>query len=388
MVDRHPDRLQFDDKIRSLVSNQENFRITFSRQRPDNRDIKNAYLKTALIKNQLKYSVTFRYKTRDEVKNYDKNEVVPLIDNLLAGSFLSAVLFTDSEEATLLLSKRSKATLIIRSRQVETPISNAHDRQRQRIITANASWLQALGLAGQDGKILDKAQDKFRQINKYTEIIDHLLKVEGENALLTIADMGSGKGYLTFALYDHLVNKRKLRVKMTGYDLREDMVSLCYVVAAREGFVGLTFQQKGIDQVDTAGTNMVIALHACDVATDMAIAKGIQGGAQYIVVSPCCHKQVRQAMHHQNTLSPILKHGILEERMAEILTDGLRALIMEAQGYRTQVFEFISTEHTSKNLMITGIKAGPDPTAWAKAQAIMTEFGISNHYLADLLGMN
>ncbi len=387
MVDRHPDRLQFDDKIRSLVSNQENFRITFSRQRPDNRDIKNAYLKTALIKNQLKYSVTFRYKTRDEVKNYDKNEVVPLIDSLLAGSFLSAVLFTDSEEATLLLSKRSKATLIIRSRQVETPISNAHDRQRQRIVTANASWLQALGLAGQDGKILDKAQDKFRQINKYTEIIDHLLKVEGENAMLTIADMGSGKGYLTFALYDHLVNKRKLRVKMTGYDLREDMVSLCYVVAAREGFVGLTFQQKGIDQVDTAGTNMVIALHACDVATDMAIAKGIQGGAQYIVVSPCCHKQVRQAMHHQNTLSPILKHGILEERMAEILTDGIRALIMEARGYRTQVFEFISAEHTSKNLMITGIKGVPDPASWEKAQAIMAEFGIHNHYLADLLGM-
>jgi len=386
MSELQDNRRLWDEKINRLMTENQSFRITFSRQRPTNRDVKNVYLKTALIKNQVKYSATYRYRTKDEVKNYTAEEATALIQDLLMHSFLSAVLFTDTEETTLLLSKSDKATMITRQREVASPISIAHDRPKQYLVTQKASWMQTLGLAGQDGKILDKSQDKYRQINKYVEITDHLLKDVPPDTLFTIADMGSGKGYLTFALYEHLVTTRKLRLKMTGYELREDLVTLCYQVAAREGFVGLTFQQKSIDEVDARDTDMVIALHACDIATDMAIAKGIQAGASYIVVSPCCHKQIRQSMDHENTLSHILRHGILEERMAEILTDGLRSLIMEGHGYRTQVFEFISSEHTGKNLMITGVKGKPDSTAFEKAEAIMKEFGISRHALFELVG--
>ena len=143
--------------------------------------------------------------------------------------------------------------------------------------------------------------------------------------------------------------------------------------------------KKSIDEANVQGTDMVIALHACDIATDMAIAKGIQAGAQFIIVSPCCHKQIRSVMKHQNALSPILKNGILEERQAEIITDGIRALLMEAHGYRTQVFEFISSEHTGKNLMITGVKSTPNKNALIEVDNIKKLFGISYHYLETLL---
>lgn len=388
MGDHQQNKRKFTEIIDELVANGKVFKMTFSKQRHQNKDIVNAYLKTTMIKNQLQYSITNRYRSRDEVKNYVKEQICDVIDHLLGNMFFNAVLFTDIEEVTLLQNKKGNTSLVAKKVNKETNIDTAHDHQKVRMIAEKQTWLQALGLAGKDGKILDKSQDKYRQINKYIEIVDHLIKDFPADQIITIADMGSGKGYLTFALYDHLVNNKKMRCRMTGYEMRQDIVTLCYNTAIKEGFVGLTFQQKDIDQVNATGCDMVIALHACDIATDMAIAKGIQAGAKYIVVSPCCHKQIRNSMKHQNVVSPILSHGILEERQAEILTDGLRALIMEAHGYRTQVFEFISAEHTSKNLMITGVKSTPDASAVSKIGAIKAFFGIAYHHLEKLLANN
>lgn len=385
MESNQQNKRTFTDKIDQLVVSGALFKMTFSKQRHQNKEIINIYLKAVLIKNKLQYSLTHRYRTKDEVKNYAKEQLTDTIDHLLGNMFYNAVLFTDEEELTLLQNKKGKASLIIKKVNKNVVLDATHDHQKSRLIAEKQTWLQALGLAGKDGKILDKSQDKYRQINKYIEIVDHLIKDFPLDQIITIADMGSGKGYLTFALYDHLVNNKKMRCKMTGYEMRQDIVTLCYNTAIKEGFVGLTFQQKDIDQVNAIGCDLVIALHACDIATDMAIAKGIQAGAKYIVASPCCHKQVRNSMRHQNILSPILSHGILEERQAEILTDGIRSLIMEAHGYRTQVFEFISSEHTSKNLMITGIKSTPDPTAMTKIDAIKNYFGIEYHHLEKLL---
>lgn len=386
MEDNQQSKRKFTTKVDQLVVAGSPIKITFSKQRHQNKDIVNVYLKTAVLKNQLQYSLTNRYRTKDEVKNYTKEQISDAIDHLLGNMFFNAVLFTEDEEITLLQNKKGKASLIIKKVNKEMVIDVAHDHQKARLIPEKQTWLQALGLAGKDGKILDKSQDKYRQINKYIEILDHLIKDFPNDQIITIADMGSGKGYLTFALYDHLVNNKKMRCKMTGYEMRQDIVTLCYNTAIKEGFVGLTFQQKDIDQVNAAGCDVVIALHACDIATDMAIAKGIQAGAKYIVASPCCHKQVRNSMKHQNILSPILSHGILEERQAEILTDGIRALIMEAHGYRTQVFEFISSENTSKNLMITGVKSTPDSKAKDKVESLKAYFGIEYHYLEKLVG--
>lgn len=374
-------KIRFKEFIIGLMEAESPFKITFSKPRHQNKEVVNVYLKPAVIKNQIQYSLTFRHKHKDEVKNYVREQVPDVLDHLLGNMFLIATLFTTEEEWVLLQSKKGKASLQKRKNLSPVAIDTSHDRQKARPVPALTGWLQLLGLAGEDGRIFDKSQDKYRQINKYIEIIGSLLAGVTDDRIYQISDMGSGKGYLTFALYDFLVNTKKLRVKMTGYELNEDLVGLCYNVAAKEGFVGLTFQQKSIEQANVAGVDMVIALHACDTATDMAIAKAIQAGATYIVVSPCCHKQIRGVMHHENILSPVLKHGILEERQAEILTDGLRALIMEAYGYKTQVFEFISNEHTGKNLMITGVKGTPDPAARVKADELMKFFGIEYHAL-------
>lgn len=374
-------KLRFKEYVGSLMQMEAPFKITFSKPRHQNKDVVNVYLKPAVIRNQIQYSLTFRHKHKDEVRNYVREQIPDVLDNLLGNMFLIATLFTQEEEWVLLQSKKGKASLNVRKNLSPVSIDTNHDRQKARPVPAVTGWLQALGLAAEDGRILDKSQDKYRQINKYIEIISSLLSGVADDRIFQIADMGSGKGYLTFALYDYLVNTKILRVKMTGYEIREELVGLCYNVAAKEGFVGLTFQQKSIEDANVAGVDMVIALHACDTATDMAIARAIRSGAAYIVVSPCCHKQIRSVMHHDNVLSPALKHGILEERQAEILTDGLRALIMEANGYRTQVFEFISNEHTSKNLMITGVKGTPDPAARIKADELMKFFGIEYHAL-------
>jgi hypothetical protein len=282
-------------------------------------------------------------------------------------------------------SKKGRTILLIKKAASANPIPTSHDQIKNRLIPEGRPWLQALGLAGKDGKIYDKAQDKFKQINRFVELIDHLTAHIPQESSLQIADMGSGKGYLTFALYDHLVNNRKLRCRITGYDLKEEIIALCYQVAMKEGFVGLTFMKKSIEDVDCTGLDMVIALHACDIATDMAIARAIKASVPYIVVAPCCHKQIRKSMQHHNVMSPILKHGILEERTAEILTDGMRALLMEAHGYRTEVMEFISSEHTGKNLMITGTRGEPSPQAMDQYLALKQYFTISHHHLEILL---
>lgn len=379
------DKNQFVQKILELIEQEIQFKITFSKSRHQNKEIVKAFLKPAIIKNKLKYSVTYRHQRRDEVKNYEFIQLQDLLDDLLGNKFYNAVLFSEDEELTLIQSKKGKSTLIAKRNQSQIKLDTSHDNIKFRYIPETTPWLYDLGLASKDGKIYDKAQDKYRQINKYVEIVDNLLKDIPEDHMINIADMGSGKGYLTFAIYDFLTHTRNIRCKVTGYDVREDIIGLCYNIALKYGYVGLTFQQKDIEQVQVNNIDVLIALHACDISTDMAIAKGIQGKAEYIIVAPCCHKQIRKAMHHNNALSPILKHGILEERQAEIVTDGIRALIMEAHGYQTKVFEFISTEHTAKNLIITGKKSKPDPTSLKKVEDIKAFFGIEYHYLEKLL---
>jgi SAM-dependent methyltransferase len=296
--------------------------------------------------------------------------------------FFNAVSFSDTKEVSFLQSKKGVGTVLTKYHKTPVGIELSHDHEKTRYISANSQWLIDLGLATQEGKIYNKAQDKFKQINKYVELLAHLLIDYPIDKNIKIADMGSGKGYLTFALYEFLIKTKNLRCRMTGYEIREDIVTLCNQVALKNEFVGLNFQQKSIEDTIVDDVDMVIALHACNIATDMAIVKGIQAGSQYIIVAPCCHKQVRSAMKHENDLTPILKHGIMEERQAELLTDGIRSLMLEAYGYKTQIFEFISTEHTSKNIMITGVKkTGFNPDMIEKIEKIKILFGIDYHYL-------
>ena len=375
-------KLIFIQTLMNHSVNNDSFKVTFSKPKVRDAKVINVYLKPSLIKGVIMYSFTYRYLTRDEVKNYNLDQLENIVRNLLNYEFFNAVLLHENKELTLLQNKKGKETLVSKYLKEKVEVEITHDHQKFRYIAADAAWLKELGIAGADGKILDKSQDKYKQINKYIELIDHLLAGEDVKELSNIADMGSGKGYLTFALYDFLVNQKKWRVTVTGYELREDLATLCYNTAMKNDFIGLYFQQKSIEEIILSNIDMVIALHACDIATDMAIAKGIQAKAKFIIVAPCCHKQVRLAMKHNNQLTPILKHGILEERQAELLTDGIRALILEAYGYKTQVFEFISSEHTAKNIMITAVKKSSfDPSGIKKVEEIKRLFGIEYHFL-------
>ena len=230
--------------------------------------------------------------------------------------------------------------------------------------------------------------DKYRQINKYLEIIESLLKSAKLPKQINIVDMGSGKGYLTFALYDYLVNTKKFNATVTGIELREELVDYCNDIADKSDFKNLSFVAQPIQEYDNNKIDILIALHACDTATDDAIYKGLSSKAELIICAPCCHKQIRQQVKGKEQESPLLKYGIFKERQFEMVTDTIRALILEKNNYNTKVFEFISNEHTRKNVMLVGTKSSKKSNI-SKVDSKISElkdiYLIEEHYLETLL---
>ena len=331
-------------------------------------------------------SFTYRYLTKDEVKNLEMKEAGLQIENWLADTFLNADLFTLRGHYTLRYNKKRKGKLMVQAATHTSLPATRHDHQKERLIDPSRyTYLNKMGITDSTGNVLKNGQKKFRQINKYVEIIDGILNQHPLPDRPRIVDMGSGKGYLTFALYDYLLNHRQVQPCITGIELRESLVDFCNQAAEADGFEQLHFTAADIHDFTADRIDMLIALHACDILTDVAIAKGIKSKAEVIIVAPCCHKQVRKQMNCPTDMQAILRHGILEERQAELLTDGIRSLLLEAHGYKTKVFEFISTEHTPKNVMIVATKAAPRPQALNHIKAIKESFGIGSHYLEGLL---
>ena len=377
----------FLEALREAMEGQQFQKLTLSKPRSRQADWTNVYARPVLLKDAYHLSCTLRFKTRDETKNFLPLAALEQVEAWLTGDFRQADLFTEEEHLSLSINKKGKARLLRKKAAGQTKANLAHDQEKQRPLTERPRpYLTALGIAGADGQILKQGRRKFRQINKYIELIGHLLgsRPLPENA--HIVDMGSGKGYLTFALYDYLVNEKGLAVKVTGVELRPGLVEKCNAIAQDNDFTRLQFVAGDIYQYKPeGGIDMLIALHACDTATDDAIAKGVFAEATYIVVAPCCHKQVRKAMEPGADLKPMLQHGILLERQAEMLTDSIRSLLLEREGYQTKVFEFIGTEHTPKNVMITAAKAKPRTSAQQEIDQLKQLFGIRNHHLEDLL---
>jgi len=354
-------------------------------------DLKSIEIKKIVVKGGDKYSFTYRYKTRDTIKNYIQSEALALLRNALTSEFRSAQLATTEFDMAF---ERNGNKMRLKRTEVsgrEAP-STDHNRAKNHPLTdTNKPWLKALGIAGKDGTVRHNAQDKFRQINKMVEIFAPLIQaIKTERPL--IIDMGAGKGYLDFALYDYLTAVASFPVTIIGVEMREQLVTDSNATVRASGFEGLSFQAGTIMGFDTSGADAVIALHACDTATDDAIFKGIIAGSTLIAVAPCCHKQIRRQMtgsRPDSRLDVLLRHGIFMERQAEMVTDTLRALLLELNGYRTKVFEFVSDAHTPKNNLIVAEKdarAGQDRDAVLKQIAEVKElFGIKRHYLEDLL---
>jgi hypothetical protein len=252
----------------------------------------------------------------------------------------------------------------------------------------NNLYLRKLGVCNDKGEVVKAMQYKYKQIEKFLDIFQSLIPSLASSSILNIVDMGAGKGYLTFALYDYLTNVLGLKVKLTGIELRTELTDFCNELAKECNFEDLHFEPTPIASFHTERIDVLIALHACDTATDDALFQGIRAKSQLILTAPCCHKQIRRQMRCHTELQSFLKHGILEERQAELLTDGIRALLLETEGYHTKVFEFVSNEHTNKNVMISA-ERGRSTTdrlqLLAKVKTIKDNFGIQYHQLERLL---
>ncbi|KLT66090.1 SAM-dependent methyltransferase [Pedobacter sp. BMA] len=361
--------------------------------------LKQLLVRRVLIKHQEKLAITFRYKTKDLIKNYLATDGIDLIAGYISNGFKIATLFTTRRDLIIEELNNGKVVLRETSASVKELPGTDHDKEKSRLIKSDAkSYLTDLKITDADGKVFKNAQDKFRQINHYVEILSSLIKELPEGTIKKVADMGSGKGYLTFALYDYLHSVLKLDSAVTGVEYRRDMVDLCNDVASKSSFNKLNFIQGTIEDYNAEGINLLIALHACDTATDDAIFKGIKANAELIVVAPCCHKQIRKEIEHNkvnNDVTFLTKYGIFLERQAEMVTDGIRALILEYFGYKTKVFEFISDAHTPKNVLVVGTKRtenlntktekGRQEEIKDKIKASKAYFGIGYHHLERLL---
>ncbi|MEA3317700.1 MAG: SAM-dependent methyltransferase [Bacteroidota bacterium] len=384
--------IQFIDYLNNSIENKTFSKLTISKKRDKRSDLKTVFAKAVEIKKGFRISFVYRHDTKDITKNYEIDESIAIIKDLLENTFLQADLFTTNENWHLFINKKNNAKLQKESVSITQPIKFNHDKVKTKFISTNNNiYLKDLGVITNDWKIKKNMHDKFRQINKYIEIIDGIIKSTNLSSINNIVDMGSGKGYLSFALYDYIYNSLQIKPSITGVEFRKELVDNCNKVAKNSKFLNLQFKEGTIETTELPEFDFLIALHACDTATDEAIYRGIKSNSKVIVCAPCCHKQIRKQISPDNDLYQITKHGILKERQAEVVTDTIRSLILEAYGYKTKVFEFIATEHTPKNVIISGVKKTdtlkPDPKILEQIKNIKDMFGIEYHYLEKLLGL-
>jgi hypothetical protein len=323
-------------------------------------DVERLTVRTIELRGEPALSFLWRHRAKDITKNHAPEAGLAEIASLLGERFRNAHLHTATEEVQFAVSRKGRETLRVTRVDGSTEAAPAvHDKAKHRPLDmAHPVW-SALGLThlvkGEPALVPAMAR-KWKQINRFVEILSAAVDEAGLAGPVRVADFGSGKGYLTFAVHDWL-QAQGLAPRVTGIELRDDMVRLCSAIVAGENLAGLSFDQGDVRTQAVQPLDVMIALHACDIATDHALHVGLQSGARVIMSSPCCHKELRPQMTLPAVLRPMLQHGIHLGQEAEMVTDSLRALLLESQGYRTQVFEFISLEHTSKNKMILAVKA-------------------------------
>ena len=381
-------------------------KLVLAKSRRPEADIARLSVRRIALKTQPCLSFVTSHSTRDVTRNHAVPEGLALLREQVASAFSHAHLLTSTEDIQLLTSKRGKRSLSRRQAAHVDARGDAgteagtearadtqaapHDRAKQRLIAQDRPFLMALGVTDAQHQVVPAMSRKWKQINKFVEVFSHALAASplAQAKQVRVVDFGSGKGYLTFAVHDHLRRTPGRDVQVTGVELRLEMVQLCNAVVARLGLGGLRFEQGDVRSHMPEKLDVMIALHACDTATDHAIHVGVRAGAAIILCSPCCHKQLRPQLLSPHPLRPILQHGVHLGQEAEMLTDGLRALLLDACGYETQVFEFVSLEHTQKNKMILAVKrahAQPPDTVLAQIREIKGFYGIRDQCLETLL---
>jgi hypothetical protein len=381
---------KFISKLAESLHNETFVKMTLGNYRGTDAHLQKLLIRLVKTTKGTRLFLLYRYDTRDTAKNFEFKEGFKKIREALDRDFFSGHLFTTENDFQLDIGKKGKSRLNTGKPTFQAKPDLEHNREKQLQVDPNSFYLKALGITTDRGDIRAKQQDKWKQINKFIETLSKLI----DNSLLKdkqkikIVDMGSGKGYLTFATYDHFKNTRKNDVEVIGVDTKEQLVRLGNDIAKTCDFTGLKFVHGYIGDFDLENVDVLIALHACNTATDDAIFKGIQANADLIVCAPCCHQEIRPQVKPPEMFKNILKHGIILEREAETLTDGLRALLLEKSGYSTKLFEFIATEHTPKNNMIVGTKSNRKielENFDEQIQSIKKFYGIEEQKLESLI---
>ena len=399
-----------DDPIASFVAHLEQAlaagtfaRLVLAKPRAAASDLVRVSVRPVVLKGGACLSFVHTHKTRDITKNLPLAEGVQQVRELIGTAFSHAHLYTATEEIQLMVSKKGKATLLrgkagppAAAGTEAAPVAPAaHDREKHRFLDLDRAFLAELGVTKLEPqtarhRLVPAMARKWKQINKFIEVLDHALDATALKSApkLDVVDFGSGKGYLTFAMHDYLRHTLGLPAQVVGVELRNDMVDLCNGAVQRLALDGLRFEQGDVRSAAPRPIDIMIALHACDTATDHAIHTGVRAGAAIIMCSPCCHKELRPQLLSPHPLRPILKHGVHLGQQAEMLTDGLRAMLLDACGYDTQVFEFVALEHTNKNKMILAVQrpAGkPADEVWQQIDDIKAFYGIRDQCLETLL---
>ena len=314
------------------------------------------------LKGSVCYQASSTVGTKVLHSNYSREEVIAYVEqSLQEGGFSQLQVQGRCKDGSVLVSKKGKVTVKVKEHQAKEPVQIlAHNRVKQYILKEGTPvpFLMDLRVMNKEGKIHRPAYDKFKQINRFLEFIEDILPALSREREVTILDFGCGKSYLTFAMYYYLKELKGYDVNIIGLDLKEDVIRKCNGLAEKYGYEKLHFlcgdiaEYEGVQKVD-----MVVTLHACDKATDYALAKAVEWDAQVILSVPCCQHELNDQIQNK-LLSPVLKYGLLKERMSALLTDGIRAELLESKGYSTQILEFIDMEHTPKNLLIRAVKTG------------------------------
>ncbi|ENX20122.1 hypothetical protein F892_03045 [Acinetobacter vivianii] len=380
---------QFFLDIQQSIENKSFDRLILSRYKGDLAQLEKMTFRMIELQGQATLSCLYHHTTQDITKNYSITEGLEKIAELLAQS-KQANLFTLNQDIQLKKNKK-KAMLNSQKKQAATDKveQQQHNREKQRYVQQQSPFLKHLGITDEKGQIVPSMARKWKQINKFIEIFSNAYEqIDASQQELNIVDFGSGKGYLTFALYDYLQAQQKTPL-ITGVELRSNLVEFCQNIADQVGFNHLDFFEGDVRTYHPEKLDVMIALHACDIATDFAIHTGIRLNASMIMCAPCCHKELRPQLQSPEVLQPMLQFGIHAGQQAEMLTDTLRALLLKAYGYETKVFEFVSLEHTSKNKMILATKRKdilqPDAKIMQQIQALKAMYGIEKQSLELLL---
>lgn len=347
---------------RTLVS------IILSGKRDKNLDYNRIDIRPIIIGDMYMLQFVKNIDNKDIHENLQSDIGYELTRDLLENTFKNFNVLTTDKRIQGLVSKKKKITFKTTSLDKEIDLNLSHNRTKEYIIPDNKPcvFLHHLGVMDANGRVYKSKYDKFRQINKFLEIMDHVISRDLSGDRVRIVDFGSGKAYLTFAVYYYFKEVLKRNVFITGLDLKEDVVEFCNATAVALGYENLVFKREDIrDYSTTDPVDMVITLHACDTATDAALVKAIKWQAKYILSVPCCQHEMFDKIQNSD-LQPMLNQGLIKERLSSLVTDTLRVLFLQKEGYEVNTIEFISMEHTPKNLMLRGVKKNLEKARYKK----------------------